>query len=105
MVILLQMLIKNFVTTKFCQIFKLSHPIVIGGEAETMFNQVTFIFSKENIETYYPCTWISFVKHKSEKNKKLKIVNKNYISNDPKLLFFKTTDLYTVYLFSECAEN
>ena len=38
---------KNFVTTKFWKIFKLSHPIVMGGEAETMFNQITFIFGKE----------------------------------------------------------
>ena len=27
------------------------------------------------------------------------------ISTVPKVLFFKTTDLYTVYLFSEYAEN
>ena len=38
---------KNFATTKFWQIFKLSHPIVMGGGAETMFNQITFIFSEE----------------------------------------------------------
>ena len=34
---------KKFATAKFWQILKLSHPIVMGGEAETMFNQVTFI--------------------------------------------------------------
>ena len=38
---------KNFVTTTFWQIFKLSQPIVMGGRAETMFNQITFIFSKK----------------------------------------------------------
>ena len=38
---------KNFVTAIFWQTFKLSHHIVIGGEAEIMFNQVTFIFNKE----------------------------------------------------------
>ena len=38
---------KKFITTKFWQILKLSHPIVMGGGAETMFNQITFIFSKE----------------------------------------------------------
>ena len=27
------------------------------------------------------------------------------ISTVPKVLFFKTTDLYTVYLFSEYADN
>ena len=45
--------------------------------------------------------------HKLEmwKNKELKLVNENYISIVPKLLFFKTTVLYTVYLFSEYADN
>ena len=38
---------KNFVTTKLWQIFKPSHPIVMGEEVETMFNQITYIFSKE----------------------------------------------------------
>ena len=37
---------KNLVTTGFWQIFKLSHPIVMGGGADTMFNQIKFIFSK-----------------------------------------------------------
>ena len=39
------------------------------------------------------------------KNKELKLVNENYISIVPKLLFFKTTVLYTVNLFSEYADN
>ena len=39
------------------------------------------------------------------KNKELKLVNEYYISIVPKLLFFKTTVLYTVYLFSEYADN
>ena len=39
------------------------------------------------------------------KNKKLKFVNGNYISIVPKLLFVKTTGLYTVYLFSEYTDN
>ena len=45
-----------------------------------------------------------FRKSEKWKNKKLKFVNE-IISTAPKLLFFKTTDLYTVYLFSEYAEN
>ena len=47
----------------------------MGGGAETMYNQITFIFSKE----YYPCTWLSFVNEKNEKTKKLKFANENYI--------------------------
>ena len=38
---------KNFVTTKFWQIFQLIHPMVMGGGAETIFKQITFISSKE----------------------------------------------------------
>ena len=38
------------------------------------------------------------------KKKKLKFVNE-IISTVPKLLFFKTADLYTVYLFSEYADK
>ena len=57
------------------------------------------------METYYPCIWISFVNQKKWKNKELKFVNENCISIVPKLLFFKTTNLCTVYLFSEYAGN
>ena len=56
------------------------------------------------MEPYYPCTWLSFVNQKNEKNKKLKFVNENYIYCSEGI-FFKTTDLYTVYLFSEYADN
>ena len=47
---------QNFVTTKFWQIFVLRHPppptspfhpIVMRRGEETMFNKITFIFSKE----------------------------------------------------------
>ena len=38
---------KDFVPTKFWEIFKLSLPIMMGGGAETMYNQITFVFSKE----------------------------------------------------------
>ena len=70
----------------------------MGGEVETMFNQITFIFGEEwygNI--------LSLIR--KMKNKEFKFVNKNYISIVPKLIFFKTTDLYTIYLFPEYADN
>ena len=38
---------KKFVTTKFWQVFKLSHPITMGVGVQTMCIQITFIFSKE----------------------------------------------------------
>ena len=47
------------------------------------------------METYYPCTWLSFVNQKNEKNKKSKFVNLD-LSTVPKVLIFKRTDLYTV---------
>ena len=46
-----------------------------------------------------------FRKSEKLKNKELKFVNENYISTVPKLLFLKTTDLYTVYLLSEYEDN
>ena len=60
------------------------------------------------MERHYPCTWtwLSSVNQKKENNNKLKFVNENYIDGSvPKVLFFKTTDLCTVYLFSEYADN
>ena len=44
----------------------------MGGGAETMYNQNTFIFSKE-----YHGNIPSFVNKKNEKNKKLMFVNEN----------------------------
>ena len=56
------------------------------------------------MEPYYPCTWLSFVNQKNEKNKKLKFVNENYIDCSEGIIF-QITGLYTVYLYSECADN
>ena len=75
----------------------------MGGGGETMYNQITFII-RNNMETYYPCTWLSFRNHKNEKKKRNSLLMKN-ISTVPKVLFFKTTDLYTVYILSESADN
>ena len=59
------------------------------------------------MEPYYPSTWPSFVNQKNEKkkNKKNWSLLLKIISTVPKVLFFKTTDMYTVYLFSEYADN
>ena len=60
------------------------------------------------MDSYYPYTWLSFLNHKNEKKKKKKkweFVNENSISTVPKVLLFKTTDLYTVYLFSAYVDN
>ena len=46
-----------------------------------------------------------FRKSEKWKNKELKFVNENYISIVPKLLLFKTSNPYTVYLFPEYADN
>ena len=59
------------------------------------------------MDSYYPCTWLSFVNQQNEKKKKIRngsLLMKT-ISTVPKVLLFKTTDLYTVYLFSAYADN
>ena len=56
------------------------------------------------METYYLRTWLSFLNKKNEKTRNWSLLNK-IISASSKLLFFKTTDLYTVYLFSEYEDN
>ena len=56
------------------------------------------------MEPYYPFTWPSFVNERNEKNKRLKFVNESYICCF-KVLFFKTTGLYTGYLYSEYVDN
>ena len=58
------------------------------------------------MEPYYPCTLLSFVNQKNEKKKKKSwSLLMEIISTVPKVLFLKTNDLYTVSLFSECADN
>ena len=59
------------------------------------------------MDSYYPYTWLSFLNQKNEKKKKKRngsLLMKT-ISTVPKVLLFKTTDLYTVYLFSAYADN
>ena len=63
---------------------------------------VGLFFTKGVVEEL--CKNLSLVNHKNEKDKKWKFVNENYITV-PKVLFFKTTDLYTVYPFSEYPEK
>ena len=55
-----------------------------------------------NMETYYPCTWISFVNQENKKIRNWSLVMK-IISTVPKPIFSK--QLYTVYLFSEYADK
>ena len=59
------------------------------------------------MDSYYPYTWLSFLNQKNEKKKKKRngsLLMKT-ISTVPKVLLFKTTDLYTVYLFSAYVDN
>ena len=76
----------------------------MGRGAETMYNQTTFIFSNEQHETILSMHFTKFCKSENTKNKKLILLMK-IISTVPKVLFFKTTNLYTVYLFSEYADS
>ena len=76
----------------------------MGGEQKPCTIKLLSYLVRNNMETYYPCTWISFVNQKNEKIRNWSLLMK-IISTVPKVLFFKTTDLYTVYLFSEYADN
>ena len=51
----------------------------MGGGAETMYNQLLSYLLRNNMEPYYPCTWLDFVNQKNGKNKKLRFANENYI--------------------------
>ena len=81
-------------------VFNPPPPIVMGGGAETMYNPCTI-----HETMYYPCTWLTLVNQKSEKKNRNWILLMKIVSTVPKVLFFKTTDLYMVYLFSQYADN
>ena len=80
-------------------------PVVIRVGAETMCNQITSIFSKEWHGTTLSMHLTKF--RKSEKWKEIRnwSLLMKIISTVPKVLLFKTTDLYNIYLFSEYANN
>ena len=72
---------EKYVTTKFWQIFILSHPHSLhcnGGGHKPCTTKLLLYLVRNNMEPY-PCPWISFVNQKNEKNEKLKFVNENYI--------------------------
>ena len=71
--------------------------------AENMYNQLSYLV-RNNMESYYPCNWLSFANQKNEKIRNSSLLMK-IVSTVPKVLSFKTTDLYTVYLFPEYADN
>ena len=70
------------------------------GGAETMYNHINFVFSKEEHGNIQSMHLTSFVNQKNEKIRNWSLLMK-IISTAPKLVFFKTNDQYTVYLFSE----
>ena len=74
-----------------------------GGQKPCAIKLLSYLV-RNNMEPYYPCTWLTFVNQKNEKHKKLKLVNENYIYCFLGTIF-KTTDVYTAYLFSEYADN
>ena len=93
---------KNFVTTNLWQSFKLSHPTFDGSSSRSHVHKIKLLsyLVRNNMETYYSCTWLSFINQSNKKIRNWSLLMK-IVSTVPKLLFFKTTDLYTVYLFSE----
>ena len=70
---------KKFITTNLWQIFILSHPhpppalpLKWEGEQKPCTIKLFSYLVRNNMEPYYPCTWLSFINQKNEKNKKLK---------------------------------
>ena len=59
---------------------------------------------RNNMESYYPCNWLSLVNQKNEKIRNWSLLMK-IISCVLRAVLLKTTDLYTVYLFCEYADN
>ena len=76
----------------------------MGGGEETKCNRITFIFSKERHEDILSMHLTNFVNQKNEKIKNGTLLMK-IISSVSKILFFKTSDLYPAYLFSEYTDN
>ena len=62
-------------------------------------------FCKEQHETILPMHLTKFPKSEKWKSAKLKFVNENYIYCSWAIIFQKNPDLYTVYLFSEYADD
>ena len=49
-------------------------PIVKGGGAETLYTiKLLSYLVRNNMEQYYPCTWLSFVNQKDEKKKEIEV--------------------------------
>ena len=95
---------KNFVTTKFWRIFILSHlpPLQWEGEQKPCITKLLSYLVRNNMESYYPCTWLSFVNQKNEKNKKLKFVNENYICFSYGIIFQNNRSLYCIPIIWKC---
>ena len=67
------------------------------GEHKPWTIKLLSYLARNNMENYYPCTWVSFANKENEKIRDWNLMIICY--------FFKTTDLFTVYLFCEYADN
>ena len=81
---------------KILQFFKLSHPIVMGEGAKTMYNQIIFIFSKEKHGNILSMHLTKFRKSEKWKNKKLKFVSENYIYCSQAIIFQNNWFVYYI---------
>ena len=69
----------------------------MGGGAEAVFNQITFIFSKEWHGNILSMHLNKFRKSEKWKNKEFKFVNQNYISIFPSDCFSKLICILYIY--------
>ena len=59
---------------------------------------------RNNMELYCPCTLLSFVNQKNQKNKKLKFVNENYIYCSEGIIFPNNWSIYCVPILWICRQ-
>ena len=56
------------------------------------------------LSNYFPCTWISFVNQKNEKNKRLKFVNEYYIYCSYAIIFQNNWSVYSIPILWICRQ-
>ena len=76
----------------------------MGGGAETMHNQITFIFIKEYYGNILSMHLIKFCKSEKWINKKLKFVNKTYIYYSQAIILQNNWSVYCIPILWICRQ-
>ena len=76
----------------------------MGGGAETMYNQITFIFRKEWHGNILSIHLTKFRKSEKWKNKKLNFVNESYIYCSQAIIFQNNWSVYCIPILWICRQ-